>query len=410
MRRPSRALLPTLVCALAWAPAAARGGPRDDPWARGVERLCRLEGLPCVLGASDHSRLRQAERLLLRPEADGPDALGEALGEDLAPELVAARGLAPWMPPPWRVEPVGGVAAGNLVPDYHGGDEEPGLLSLRAGAEGRAYPGPVELSLAAEGRVDVGGMPAAAGLGVREAWAGVAWKGLVAGFGLRDRHVGPGHRGSLMLTDNAAPTPLGTISGTSAAGQRFGRVHGELGMGWIPGPRRDVVRPGWLLMDLRYLPVPEVEIGATRVGIFGGQGRPMPSVGQLLLPTDPHVYDDPDRVEPDQDEMAALDARLTLPVGRWTGRGSRRDAVTGLDFVELWWQYGAEDIIGLEVGGVPYPSLAGVANLYGVELGAGPLGLSFEGARILDDYFRWYTGHRVYHDGFTHLGRVMAHA
>ncbi len=391
-------------------PAAAWSGPRDDPWARGVERLCRLEGLDCVLGASDHSRLRQAERLLLRSPVDGPDPLGDALDLDLDPELVAARGDARWLAPPWRLLPLGAVSVGNLVPDYLGGDEEPGLLSLRAGGEGRAYPGLLELSVAAEGRLDLAGQPVSGGLGVREAWAGVAWKGVVAGFGLRDRHVGPGHRGSLMLTDNAAPTPFGSLAGTSAADQRFGRVHAELGAGWIPGPRTDVANPGWLLMDLRYLPVPELELGATRVGIFGGQGRPLPSVGQLLLPTDPHVYDDPDQVEPDQDEMAALDIRTTLPVGRWTGRGSRRDAVTGIDFVELWWQYGAEDIIALDLGGVPYPSLAGVANLFGAELVAGPLGLSFEGARILDDYFRWYTGHRVYHDGFTHLDRVMAHA
>ena len=32
-----------------------------------------------------------------------------------------------------------------------------------------------------------------------------------------------------------------------------------------------------------------------------------------------------------------------------------------------------------------------------------------EGARIFDDYFRWYTGHRIYHQGFTRDGLGMGH-
>jgi hypothetical protein len=56
------------------------------------------------------------------------------------------------------------------------------------------------------------------------------------------------------------------------------------------------------------------EMGATRMGIFGGEGRPSPDLAQLLIPTDPHVVDDPDQELPDQDEIAALDGRLTLPL------------------------------------------------------------------------------------------------
>ena len=33
-----------------------------------------------------------------------------------------------------------------------------------------------------------------------------------------------------------------------------------------------------------------------------------------------------------------------------------------------------------------------------------------EGVRALDDYFRWYTGHRIYHDGFTQNGQSMGYA
>lgn len=393
-----------------WLAAAlppAWASPRNDPSARLAERLCRLDGLPCVLGASDHGRLRQAERLGTRP-ADAPeDPRLAAVRADLEPELGVVEQGPAWARPRWRLEPTGLLSGGELVPDYRGGDEEPGLASARLGAEGRLYPGIFELTAAGRGRLDLPGTPVV-GVDLPEAWAGLATHGLVMGFGLRDRHLGPGHVGSLMLTDNATPTPLGTLAWTSPPEARLGRVHLEGGAGWIPGERRDVQRPGWLMMDLRYLPVPWVELGASRVGIFGGVGRPTPPLGQLLLPTEPHVYDDPDRIEPDQDERAALDLRVTVPVGRLAGIASSRRAVDGLDTVELWWQYGGEDVIARDLGGLPYPSLAGVGNLFGAEVVAGPLVLSAEHTRLLDDYFRWYTGHRVYHDGFTRAGRSMA--
>jgi len=59
---------------------------------------------------------------------------------------------------------------------------------------------------------------------------------------------------------------------------------------------------------------------------------------------------------------------------------------------------------------IPYPSLAGIANFYGAEVGIGPWLVMVESARVLDDYFRWYTGHRVYHDGFTQEGLPMGYA
>jgi hypothetical protein len=145
------------------------------------------------------------------------------------------------------------------------------------------------------------------------------------------------------------------------------------------------------------------EMGATRMGIFGGEGRPSPDLGQLLIPTDPHVDDDPDQKLPDQDEIASLDGRLTLPLGEWIG------GEQVVDYLELYLQYGGEDLIGREILGVPVPALAGVANLYGAELGMGALVIDLEHARILDDRFRWYTGHRIYHQGFTQDGQVMGH-
>jgi hypothetical protein len=180
---------------------------------------------------------------------------------------------------------------------------------------------------------------------------------------------------------------------------RVGRLRAEVGAGVLDRPRDDVEDPGLLLMDFRWLPVPEVEIGATRMSIFGGVGRPTPDIGQLLLPTEPHVEDDPDALLPDQDEIASLDFRVTAPLRRWFG--------IPVDYVEGWWQYGGEDVIARKIGPIPYPSLAGVGNLYGGEVRVRPVTVSFEYSRLLDDYFRWYVGHRVYHEGFTQDDRVM---
>ena len=175
---------------------------------------------------------------------------------------------------------------------------------------------------------------------------------------------------------------------------RLGRLRMEVGAGWLSAPRDDVDHPGWLMMDLRWLPVPYVELGASRVGIFGGAGRPAPPLGQLILPTKPHVYDDPDQLLPDQDEMAAVDIRLMVPIRE--------------GYLEGYWQYGGEDVIARRLGPIPYPALAGIGNLYGVEASVAPWSVNVELTRVLDDYFRWYTGHRVYHDGLTQDGMSMA--
>ena len=67
-------------------------------------------------------------------------------------------------------------------------------------------------------------------------------------------------------------------------------------------------------MDGRWLVRPEVELGLSRLGIFGGEGRPSPGFGQLLLPTEPHIYDDPERLKPDTDEKASVDFRFASAV------------------------------------------------------------------------------------------------
>ncbi len=325
----------------------------------------------------------------------------DAAAQRAQPELQA---IAKTKQVRWVLRPWTGLALGTASPFNQGGDEEEGLLSLRAGAEVSFYGVGIEATAEPQLGFDVGAGVAQPSMMPRSAW--LAWRGehLLAGFGMRDRWLGPGRHGSLMLSDNARPPPMGTLAG-------FGHLPGkaavlgnwrfETSVGWLQRPRDDVDHPGLLLMDLRWLPLPVLELGATRMSIFGGEGRPMPSLWQMIYPSDPHVYDDPEREEPDQNEIASLDFRVCLPISQWAGGP--------VDWLEAWWEYGGEDMIVRNLGGLKYPALAGVANIYGIEAAAGPLVLTVEKTRILDDYFRWYTGHRVYHDGFTQDGRVMGH-
>ncbi|MDP6932438.1 MAG: capsule assembly Wzi family protein [Myxococcota bacterium] len=382
--------------------AVAVAEPRADPTTRLVEQACRSQGIEALLGASDASPLTSTHRLRQLYE----DPRLEFALRDLEDELDALDGGEHWS---WRVRPTGALVLGTRTPDYRSGDDEAGGISARSSLDSRLYrpwKGQVfELAVTPEIRADVGPDPTPElGALPRELWGGLHGPSWTVGGGLRDRWLGPGRHGGLILTDNASPAPLfgaaweGHLAPPIRPDIHWGTIRLEAGAGWMTGDRDDVERPGWLLMDLRWAPVPRIELGASRMGLFGGVDRPTPSLGQLLLPTDPHVYDDPDQEEPDQDEIAALDIRVNLPLVAWG---------LPLDYLELWWQYGGEDVIARELLGVPVPSLAGVANLGGMELVRTPWTLTVEGARVLDDYFRWYTGHRVYHEGFTRNGHAM---
>ena len=291
----------------------------------------------------------------------------------------------------------GRVALGDYAPQGIGGDREPGFLSPRVRMDGRAYWRTFEAMVAQDLGVDADselGLYTATPL----AWAGMNTDRWRIGLGAEDRWIGPGRFGGLMLTDNARPAPLASVVWRPRS-EPVGRFRVEAGAGVLDAGRTDVNRPGWLLMDVRWAPAPQVELGATRMAIFGGEGRPFPEFSQLLVPTDPHVYGDPEQLLPDQDEIAALDAKIRLPVG---------DSLP-IDAVALWGQYGGEDVIARELGPIPVPSLAGIANLWGGEVVSGPWSVSIEWARVMDDTFRWYTGHRIYHSGFTQLGESMGH-
>lgn len=299
--------------------------------------------------------------------------------------------------PIWAVRPGLSLGFGNQTPDNLGGDPEAGPFSVRVRPGLAGYAGPFAVRVSPELGLDL------TDPSVRwRVWGGVDTKVYTLGFGKQDRWIGPGRHANLLLSDNAEPPWMGTGAIEGRLPWKFavlGRLRAEVGVGWLDRPRTDVANPGVLLMDVRWRPVAYGELGVTRLSMFGGEGRPAVDVGQLLIPSEPHIYDDPDKELPDQNEQASIDLRVTIPLQALVGGPVR--------YLEGWWEYGGEDMIVRELGPIPYPALAGVANLYGGEIGVGPLTVTGEYAALMDDYFRWYTGHRVYHQGFTQDGRAM---
>jgi hypothetical protein len=296
-----------------------------------------------------------------------------------------------------------GLDLGDDIADLAGGWEAPGLVNLSVLPGVALYAG--AFVVRATPRLALGLLPGVhPDLRFADAWVGVDVGQARLGFGKESRWMGPGRFGNLLLSDNAVAPWMGNASGEATLPGKLkilGRFRAEVGVGILDRPRADVERPGLLMMDFRYLPIPQVEIGVSRMSIFGGEDRPAVDLGQLLLPTEPHIYGDPNQLRPDQNEQASLDLRVTLPLKKWFK--------LPISYVEGWWEYGGEDMILRQTGSIKLPALAGVGNLFGAEIAVGPLTFTGEYSRLMDDYFRWYVGHRVYHDGFTQELRVIGH-
>lgn len=392
---------------------AALASPHGDPVVELAIARARSQGLYFFLGDGEWNARSLEQKLRGFTELKSPfkmETEGWGAEDDWLQSWTSLESACREEPgalvesPCLTLRPSSRMALGDAVLVNNDGDVEAGLLSLRVLPELRAYAGGFELDFIPSLGGDALGLTPDARLSLAEAWVGFRGENLLMGFGRRSRWLGPSRRGALILSNNAAPAPMGNVGYQwyfPGIARALGLFRFETSMGWADRSRGDVDHPGLLLMDARWMPTPMLEIGATRLEMFGGKGRPMPSIGQLLLPTRPHVYGDDEKELADQNDIASLDFRLNMPANAIFGGPVR--------YVEAWWQYGAEDIIAREWAGLPYPSLAGVANVYGAEACVGDLLGTIEFSRVFDDYYRWYLKHRIYSEGFTQEGRIMGH-
>jgi hypothetical protein len=372
-----------LLLSLAW------GAPEDAPLEAMAQRQLGDSGIHRMTGQPGYDPFAVQAAIAQLTEVDAGLAirLDKVFSSFSAPDTKGVR---------WGVREWGRVAGGALKPVNFLGDD-PGLGSLRGGLAFWARSSHFSLMLRPELRLDVGcEVDTVCGQApLTEGSLGVHWGGFDFRVGAQERSAGPGARGHLILGRDIRPWPAATVA--YSRDSKVGKLAGEWGLGWLPGEREDVQNPGLQHMDFRWSPSAWLELGFTRATMFAGQERPWPSFVGLLLPISPHVSGDPNQFQADSNEIAALDFRLNVPLKGVFHR------------LSIWYEYGGEDMIMGKIGPVPVPQLAGPANLAGGELSVGDWSLTAERALLLDDTFRWYTGHRIYHEGFVRDGHAIGH-
>ena len=421
------------LAAFAGAPNRATAGqpasidiPPDDPLQLDLQRLAlRYGDLAPGLTTRPLTRL-EAARLLVRidarygPATDRVDRARRArMARELAPELAWVRGERPLgqvlFQPVARLRCEGMINTGGDPFVLHGGDAAGPFVACSVSGELVAGP----LAVVIEPRLaydPVGGGNAPAGpvalgagvvLDMPRGYAKLAGGNLELTGGVSDLAWGPGRAG-MIWSGNAAP-PL-MVRFTQPHPWRLPWIFHYLGefrftglWAHLLGPRTDVDRPNLLGMKVDYRPIPWLEASFTRLSMYGGQGRPQATAGdiwRLLWAVDTHVDDDSAKETFDANDIASLDISFTVPFAH---------RIPGVQFVQLYWSNAGEDTMQTSLGSLPLPALTGAANLGGAFLGVGPLTLRIEWVRLMDDRFRWYGTHRIYHEGFHHHGRVVGH-
>lgn len=151
----------------------------------------------------------------------------------------------------------------------------------------------------------------------------VRWGNWIFSANQMERWWGPGHDGSLILSNNARAMPAISMDRIRSAPldvpvlRWLGpwRFSGFLGL--MENDRSDVDRPAFMGMRLSFKPAPVFEFGMSRTAQFCGKGRrcDLKTFGRLLIGDDNRgirgLPDDPD-AEPGN-QMAGFDVRIVSP-------------------------------------------------------------------------------------------------
>ncbi|MBT8341322.1 MAG: capsule assembly Wzi family protein [Desulfatitalea sp.] len=212
-------------------------------------------------------------------------------------------------------------------------------------------------------------------------------------FGRQSLWWGQGRHGTLILTNNATPLTMLRITNPRPVllpwlFRYLGPFRFDLFFSRLE-ENRAVPEPSISGLRLNLKPLPWLEIGASRVIMFGGEGRPeIDFQDYLSILSGRNLSGEEDT----SNQLAALDLRLGLPFVRGA---------------QLYAEIGGED----EAGGT-FTLDGWIAGLYfpKIEPG-GRISLRLEYADLSDikgPHPPWYR-HSVYHSGYTHQGNIMGH-
>ncbi len=209
---------------------------------------------------------------------------------------------------------------------------------------------------------------------------------------------GPGYHGSMLISNNAEPfTMIKLSTPTPVSLPWIFQAIGPFKLVWFLTQLeedRPIPRPNLTGVRISFKPHPAVELGLSRVMIFGGEGRPKYSFGDYLKASTGRNESLSGNKENDQ--LGGFDASLLLPV----------DWLMPAKSVKLYTDWAGED----EAGGLP----AKKGHLYGIKFfdifGTGKTDLDIEYANnhVPGNPNVFYT-HSIYRAGYTYNGRVIGH-
>jgi hypothetical protein len=233
-----------------------------------------------------------------------------------------------------------------------------------------------------------------------ETYGKLSFLNLELEVGRDSRWWGPGYHGSLLLSDHALPLELVEISSASPFRLPWFLRHlGTFDLSFFLArleEERDFPHAKLMGMRIDWSPFPFLELGASRVILFDGKGRPSYSGPDYLEVLVARKENKPGKFNNNQ--LASLDATLRI-----------RDLVRYFPLANslvLYGEYGGEDMAG-EKRGVPYPYKAGVIVGFLLQ----DL-FTAEGLDLRGEYARthkvWYR-HGVYWSGYTYRGVLLGH-
>jgi hypothetical protein len=198
----------------------------------------------------------------------------------------------------------------------------------------------------------------------------VRWGNWLFSANQMDRWWGPGHEGSLILSNNARPMPALSLDRMRSLPvdvpvlRWLGpwRFSGFLGL--MENERSDVDRPVFMGMRLSFKPAPIFEFGLSRSAQFCGKGRRcgLKTLGRVLIGQDNagiRGLDDPDK-EPGN-QMAGFDARIVSPfkplpvavhaqlIGEDNSSTGIPERYLGLFGGEMWFMLGTGSVLRTHV-------------------------------------------------------------
>jgi hypothetical protein len=137
-----------------------------------------------------------------------------------------------------------------------------------------------------------------------------------------DRWWGPGHEGSLILSNNARPMPTLMVERATAVPFEtrwlswLGPWRMTFGLSQMEQHREDVDAPLFMAWRIVIMPLKDLEIGFSRTAQFCGEGLPcdLQSFWDMLIGNDNVGFDATPESEPGN-QMAGFDTRWNSPIG-----------------------------------------------------------------------------------------------